>query len=501
MQSGRVKNERRALAVVASAESIGAGPSAASRPTRVYCPAVTSGLVCVGDLLAVLISGVIVFKCASASTSAGMSLTFYFDTIVSALAIVCAFGLFNLYDFSAIRHPRSQLRRIFWSGLAAFAVVELAGLPVSAGYRLTFSEWAYAVVTLAVTAIYCQRWVAYQVLQRLAYAGHLSRNVIVVGGGEQGSRLIAAIQQSAQPFTRILGVFDDRSDRIPNRVQGCAVLGPTRALADYARRYRVDDIVIALPWSASARIQQILQALRPIPARIHICPDGSGADVGGRMFVEVGGVPAINLVENPHDGWRRIFKYLEDRCFAAAILLFLAPLMCLIALAIKLDSPGPVFFRQRRLGWNSKIFLVWKFRTMHQNQTDENAAKLTTPGDCRVTRVGRFLRRTSLDELPQFFNVLTGEMSVVGPRPHALQAKAGGRLYHEVVEEYAVRHKIKPGITGWAQVNGWRGDTDTEEKLQKRVECDLYYMEHWSLLFDFYIILQTVKCVLVGTGY
>ena len=498
MRSGRVKVEHPAPA---RPDSVGFGRGSVSRLPRAYCPAVTSGIVCAGDLLSVLISGIVVFLCASAPAHGGMSLTFYFDTIVSALSLVCALGLFKLYDFSTIRHPRSQLRRIFWSGLAAFAVVELAGLPVSYGYHVTFSEWAYALVTLAVTTIYCQRCIAYKVLQHLARMGRMSRNVIVVGGGDQGSRLIDAIQRSAQPFTRILGVFDDRSDRIPKRIQGCTVLGPTRNLYDYARQNRVDDIVIALPWSARERIQQILEALRPIPARIHICPDGSGADTGGRTFVEVGGVPAINLVENPHDGWRRIFKYLEDRCFAAAILLFLAPLMCFIALAIKLDSPGPVFFRQRRLGWNSKIFLVWKFRTMYQDQTDENAAKLTTPDDCRVTRLGRLLRRTSLDELPQFFNVITGEMSVVGPRPHALHAKAGGRLYHEVVEEYAVRHKVKPGITGWAQVNGWRGDTDTEEKLQKRVECDLYYMEHWSLLFDFYIILRTVRCVLIGTGY
>jgi exopolysaccharide biosynthesis polyprenyl glycosylphosphotransferase len=180
------------------------------------------------------------------------------------------------------------------------------------------------------------------------------------------------------------------------------------------------------------------------------------------------------------------------------LLVAAAPVLLLIAAAIKLDSPGPALFKQRRYGFNHRLIGVWKFRTMHVEYQDEDAVQLTTRNDPRVTRVGAFLRRTSLDELPQLFNVLAGEMSLVGPRPHALQAKAAGKLYEEAVAQYAARHKVKPGITGWAQVNGWRGETDTEEKIRRRIDHDLYYINNWSLLFDFKILVLTVPAVILG---
>lgn len=178
------------------------------------------------------------------------------------------------------------------------------------------------------------------------------------------------------------------------------------------------------------------------------------------------------------------------------LLLMFAPLMLLIAAAIKLDSRGPVFFRQTRYGFNNNLIKVWKFRTMYHHMTDAAASVLTQRDDPRVTRVGHFLRRTSLDELPQLLNVVSGEMSLVGPRPHALQAKAGELLYQDVMHHYAARHRVKPGLTGWAQVHGWRGETDTPEKLTRRVEHDLYYIDHWSLLLDLQILLRTARVVL-----
>ena len=172
--------------------------------------------------------------------------------------------------------------------------------------------------------------------------------------------------------------------------------------------------------------------------------------------------------------------------------------MGLVALAVKLDSRGPVLFRQKRYGFNNELIEIYKFRSMYVDQADANAAKLVTKDDPRVTRVGRFIRKTSLDELPQLFNVLKGELSLVGPRPHALQAKAADRLYQDVVDGYFARHRVKPGITGWAQINGWRGETDTEEKTQKRVEHDLYYIDNWSVFFDLYILLKTPLALLRG---
>jgi exopolysaccharide biosynthesis polyprenyl glycosylphosphotransferase len=205
----------------------------------------------------------------------------------------------------------------------------------------------------------------------------------------------------------------------------------------------------------------------------------------------IGGHTFLNVIDRPLRDWRCIAKNVEDRLVAAAALALITPLLLAIALLIKLDSAGPVLFRQKRYGFNNQLIEVWKFRTMYQDMTDASAQRLTQRNDPRITRVGAFLRRTSLDELPQFINVLRGDMSVVGPRPHATAAKAGALLYQEAVKYYDARHRVKPGITGWAQVNGWRGETNTIEQIRKRVEHDLYYIEHWSIAFDLRIILRT----------
>ncbi|MCP5364269.1 MAG: exopolysaccharide biosynthesis polyprenyl glycosylphosphotransferase [Hyphomicrobiales bacterium] len=205
-----------------------------------------------------------------------------------------------------------------------------------------------------------------------------------------------------------------------------------------------------------------------------------------------------HIATAPLTGWSGLVKLLEDKCVAGIVLPLFAPIMLLVALAIKVESPGPVLFRQKRYGFNNKLIEVWKFRSMYHHLRDEHASTLASRGDSRITRVGAFIRRTSLDELPQLINVLKGDMSIVGPRPHALKAKAGGRLYQEVVTEYAVRHKVKPGLTGWAQVNGWRGETEVEEQIIRRVEYDLYYIENWSLCLDIKILLMTAVCGWTG---
>jgi exopolysaccharide biosynthesis polyprenyl glycosylphosphotransferase len=208
-------------------------------------------------------------------------------------------------------------------------------------------------------------------------------------------------------------------------------------------------------------------------------------------YSRVGNVAMIDLLEKPIADWGNVGKWAFDKTVALAALVLLAPVMLAVAAAIKLDSRGPVLFRQKRHGFNNELIEIFKFRSMYVDLCDVNASKLVTKNDPRVTRVGRFIRKTSLDELPQLFNVILGGLSLVGPRPHALQAKAAGNLYDEVVDGYFARHKVKPGITGWAQINGWRGETDTPEKIQKRVECDIYYIENWSLLLDTYILLKT----------
>jgi len=200
----------------------------------------------------------------------------------------------------------------------------------------------------------------------------------------------------------------------------------------------------------------------------------------------------LNVMDRPLRDWRAIAKEVEDRVLAALILIMISPILAAIAIAIRLETPGPVLFKQKRYGLNNQLIEVLKFRSMYANRSDANAEQLTRRNDPRVTRVGAFIRKTSLDELPQFFNVLRGEMSIVGPRPHATAAKAGTVLYQDAVRYYDARHRMKPGITGWAQVNGWRGETETIEQIERRVEHDLYYIENWSVALDLWIIVRTI---------
>jgi exopolysaccharide biosynthesis polyprenyl glycosylphosphotransferase len=208
----------------------------------------------------------------------------------------------------------------------------------------------------------------------------------------------------------------------------------------------------------------------------------------------------LDVIDKPISDWNVVLKWLFDKSVALGAVLALSPLMIGIAIAIRLTSRGPILFRQKRYGFNNELIEIYKFRSMYADQTDAEAEKLVTRDDPRVTPVGRFIRKTSIDELPQLFNVLKGQLSIVGPRPHALQAKAADKLYHDAVDGYFARHKVKPGITGWAQVNGWRGETDTIEKLMGRVDHDLYYIEHWSILLDLYIVLLTPVALFGKSG-
>jgi Undecaprenyl-phosphate glucose phosphotransferase len=266
----------------------------------------------------------------------------------------------------------------------------------------------------------------------------------------------------------------------------------------FARRTEADLVLIALPLSADQRILNVVVRLRVLPVDIAILSDSYGFCAIHKPVAYVGGVPAILAAPRPLSTWNRIAKRAIDIAVTGPALICLLPVLPFIALAVKLDSPGPLFFKQRRFGFNGEIFEIYKFRTMRADQADAEGRRLVSPGDSRVTRVGSLMRRTSIDELPQLLNVLRGEMSLVGPRPHPLQARAADRLYNEVVAEYMTRHRVKPGITGWAQVNGWRGETDTVEKIRKRVEHDLFYIENCSLAFDMRILLLTLLRGFVG---
>ncbi|WP_328517717.1 exopolysaccharide biosynthesis polyprenyl glycosylphosphotransferase [Devosia algicola] len=266
---------------------------------------------------------------------------------------------------------------------------------------------------------------------------------------------------------------------------------PWRMLVEFARRTTVDLVIVSMPLSAEKRVLAMLTQLWVLPVDIRLSAHMSTLKFTSKAYSYVGDLAVLDMADRPISDWNLVFKWVFDKVVAITALILLSPIMIAAAIAIKLESPGPVFFRQNRHGFNNELIKIFKFRSMRTDMTDESASKLVTKDDPRVTRVGKFIRRTSIDELPQLFNVLKGELSIVGPRPHALQAKAANQLYYEAVEGYFARHRVKPGMTGWAQINGWRGETDTIDKIMQRVNHDLYYIEHWSILLDMYIVVMT----------
>lgn len=330
-------------------------------------------------------------------------------------------------------------------------------------------------------------------LGRLVRAGHFDRRMAIVGGGEPANDIIRALQAEPHSGIRIVGIFDDRDDdRSPKITGGYEKLGGVSDLVDYARRMPLDLVIFTVPISAENRLLQMLSKLWVLPIDIRLSAHSSKLRLRPRSYSYVGSVPVLDVFDKPIADWNIVLKWLFDKIVGAILIVLVSPVLVAAAIAVKLNSKGPILFRQKRYGFNNELIEVLKFRSMYVDQSDAGASRLVTRGDPRVTRVGRILRRTSIDELPQFFNVVfRGDLSLVGPRPHALQAKAENRLYDQVVDGYFARHRVKPGITGWAQINGWRGETDTQEKLQRRVEHDLHYIENWSVFLDLYIVAAT----------
>ena len=347
-------------------------------------------------------------------------------------------------------------------------------------------EW----LVLALALLVAVRLAAAQAIRTLTQAGRLVRRTVLVGGGKASDDLIAKLAEDKH--IKILGVFDDRQGaRAGTAYNRLPRLGTFEELAEFCRTEAVDLAVVTVPPRAEERLLQILQQLFALQVDIRISALSARLKFNSSAYTYIGDVPMLAVMDKPLNDWDRVIKNIEDRVLGALILLAVSPVMALVAIAVRLDSKGPALFRQKRYGFNNELIEVYKFRSMYVENSDATASKLVTKGDPRVTRVGRFIRKTSLDELPQLFNVLLGQMSLVGPRPHATQAKAGHDLYENVVQGYFARHRVKPGVTGWAQVNGWRGETDTKDKIERRVECDLYYIDHWSVGFDLYIIALT----------
>jgi Undecaprenyl-phosphate glucose phosphotransferase len=322
-------------------------------------------------------------------------------------------------------------------------------------------------------------------------AGRLGEVVAIVGAGPVAQRLLRDLN-AHHASLRVLGVYDDQASRLPAQCMGHPIRGTINDLVRDAREFGIDTVIVAVPLAEDRALVDTLNRLSVVPVDVRLCPDAFGLRLGEVQVSHMGGHTFLNVIDRPLREGRWALKAIEDRVLGALILALISPVLLAIAIAVKLDSPGPAFFRQKRYGYNNRLIEVLKFRTMYTHMTDANAEQLTRRNDPRITRLGGFLRRTSLDELPQFINVMRGEMSIVGPRPHATAARAGALLYQDAVRYYDARHRVKPGITGWAQVNGWRGETDTTEQIVKRVEHDLYYIDHWSIWLDLRIILNTI---------
>ena len=332
-------------------------------------------------------------------------------------------------------------------------------------------------------------------VRRWRASGRLTPNVVVVGATRNAEHLIQSLIQSRE--ANVLGVFDDRLARAPTDVHGVPVLGDTQALVSHRVTPYVDRIVVTVPTAAQGRVREIIERLRvlPNPIALFLDFDSDGA-AASQALARLAGWPLAQVSGVVRDERRAFWKRVQDLTVGGIGLIAALPVMALIAVAIRLDSPGPILFRQRRHGFNNEQIVVWKFRSMRHASADATSARQISADDDRVTRVGRFIRRTSLDELPQIFNVLKGEMSLVGPRPHAIGMKTGDVESARLVAEYAHRHRLKPGMTGWAAIKGSRGPVDTPDAVRRRVELDVEYIERQSFWLDLYIMAVTVPCLL-----
>ncbi len=400
---------------------------------------------------------------------------------------------------------RFSLRRAWGRVLTAWFATAMFVLTIGFLFKASseFSRlWAILWFVTGAVSLCAVRAASTVWMRRMKRRGAFNQRVAIFGAGVQGERLASYIQGNDKLTIELVGFFDDRPDaRLDSKDHSLPVRGNLDGLVQAVRMGLIDQVIVALPWSAETRLQEVVARLAVTPIRIRLAPDLASFAFAQRPVVMLGDLPVMTLFERPISGFDQLLKKVEDMVLGVLITILASPILLIAAIAIKLDSPGPVFFRQPREGFNNISFRIWKFRSMRADDCEVDGIRQAEKDDPRITRVGRFLRRTSIDELPQLFNVLTGEMSLVGPRPHAVSTRAGSRLFSDVVATYAARHKVKPGISGWAQVCGWRGETDTEDKLLKRLEHDLFYIENWSVTFDLYVLIRTPLALFSSRAY
>jgi Undecaprenyl-phosphate glucose phosphotransferase len=410
--------------------------------------------------------------------------------VLSALTVF-ALQLVDAYQIPMLRTPHRSVRRLSFAWTASFVPLILVVTMFKVGS--VYSPKLFVVWYLAgIVFLFVERTLFAYGIRNWTRNGVMERRAVIVGGGEPARELIRALEAQQDNDIRICGIFDDRGEgRSPVVVAGYPKLGTVAELVEFARITRIDMLIIALPMSAENRILQLLKKLWVLPVDIRLAAHATKLRFRPRAYSHVGAVPMLDIFNKPIRDWDSVAKRIFDIFFSVVALALLWPVMIGAAIAVKATSKGPVFFMQKRHGFNNEIIKVFKFRSMYTNMSDPSARNAVTKNDPRVTPVGRFLRKSSIDELPQLFNVLIGSLSLVGPRPHAVLAQSHDRTYADVVEGYFARHRVKPGVTGWAQINGWRGEIDNDDKIKFRTAYDLYYIENWSLFFDLKILFLT----------
>ena len=419
---------------------------------------------------------------------------YYFAAIAFVwLVAVTLLKFGGLYQWDPLLYPLRFVDKI----LVAFATTFLFLMAAAFSLKISaeFSRlWAGTFAVSSCIAALLLRIVSSYIVGKLVDGRFLLRHLVIVGSGEQVCRLLRQMELSRPRFVSLLGVFADRPETLGKI--GVPILGGYGDLPSYIRFNDVDDVVISLPWAAEDEVIQITHMLRELPVNVYLGADLIGFRLQFRPPPEhFGQLPLHEVLGRPLAGWGGFQKAVLDYTLAVLLTVVLLPVMVLIAVAIKLESKGPVVFRQQRYGFANRRFEIYKFRTMVHDRPSQGATIQATRNDPRVTVLGRILRRFSLDELPQLFNVLNGTMSLVGPRPHAIDHN---ETYAQMIRGYFARHRVKPGLTGWAQVNGLRGETKTVDMMEARVKHDVYYVENWSLLFDFKILAMTAIICFTG---
>ncbi len=443
---------------------------------------ILSGVLRVADALIVFGASVIAYWLWHGSLALP---SFYLTPTLLGTVLAANFlHLLGAYTADSLRRPVLQLGKAAAGWLVASA--NLVAIAYLTSTSIIYSRgWAVLWLILTLSSFVVLRAFAAVRVARWRRQGLLSTRVAVIGMGELAQLVARQLEDVPDQQYRIVGFFADDAGETSAKPP---LRGNIESLLDAVSANQVDEILVALPWGEAQTLDALLKRLRSVPVNVRVCPDLPLLTRPVRHLPPIAAVPTLDLYERPLSGWNQVLKRLEDLVVASATLFLALPGLLLIALLIRLDSPGPILFRQRRYGFNNNEFTVYKFRTM-RHAPEEAGVPQARRDDQRVTRIGAFLRRTSLDEMPQLFNVLRGEMSLVGPRPHAV---AHNRQFARMIDDYLGRHRVKPGITGWAQVNGLRGETQTEEQMRLRVQHDLYYIDNWSIWLDLKILLLTV---------